>query len=194
MAYLPCICFSQFQPISVCLPQIPLYRNCSAQCSNLQRTSWKISTLGKLLFSLLWICRQLLILLTMPHSFTGLNIHLIYPVLSFLGFSHISVISRSYFVKIDLSSSPVTTILTGVPQGLVLGSLLFVLFISPNANVINPGQASNNLVSFHQYADDTQLYIGANSSFLVSQICFHRIMHPESSRLAFKQWSSPQLI
>ena len=77
--------------------------------------------------------------------------------------------SRSSFVKIDSSSSPITTILTGVPQGSVLGPLLFVLFISPIANVINPGQACNNLVSFHQYADDTQLYIGANSS-LPSQI------------------------
>ena len=76
--------------------------------------------------------------------------------------------SRSSFVKIDSSSSPVTTILTGVPQGSVLGPLLFVLFISPIAIVINPGQASNNLVSFHQY--DSQLYIGANSSSLVSQI------------------------
>ena len=79
--------------------------------------------------------------------------------------------SRSSFVKIDSSLSPVTTILTGVPQGSVLGPLLFVLFISPIANVINPGQAgNNNLVSFHQYADDTQLYIGANSSTLVSQV------------------------
>ena len=78
--------------------------------------------------------------------------------------------SRASFVKIDSSSSPITTILTGVPQGSVLGPLLFVLFISPIANVINPGQACNNLVSFHQYADDTQLYIGANSSSLLSQI------------------------
>ena len=78
--------------------------------------------------------------------------------------------SRSSFVEIDSSSSPITTILTGVPQGSVLGPLLFVLFISPIANVINPGQACNNLVSFHQYADDTQLYIGANSSSLLSQI------------------------
>ena len=78
--------------------------------------------------------------------------------------------SRSSFVKIDSSSSPITTILTGVPQGSVLGPLLFVLFISPIANVINPGQACTNLVSFHQYADDTQLYIGANSSSLLSQI------------------------
>ena len=78
--------------------------------------------------------------------------------------------SRSSFVKIDSSSSPITTILTGVPQGSVLGPLLFVLFISPIANVINPGQACNNLVSFHQYADDTHFYIGANSSSLPSQI------------------------
>ena len=79
--------------------------------------------------------------------------------------------SRSSFVKIDSSSSPVTTILTGIPQGSVSGSLLFVLFISPIANVINAGQAgNNNLVSFYQYADYTQLYIGANSSILVSQV------------------------
>ena len=78
---------------------------------------------------------------------------------------------RSSFVKIDSSSSPSTTILTGVPQGSVLGPLLFVLFISPIANVINPDQSNqNNTVSFHQYADDTQLYIGTNSSTLTTQI------------------------
>ena len=78
------------------------------------------------------------------------------------------------FVKIDSSSSPSTTILAGVLQGSVLGPLLFVLFISPIANVINSHQSNqNSIVSFHQYADDTQLYclyIGTNSSTLNSQI------------------------
>ena len=73
--------------------------------------------------------------------------------------------------QIDSSSSPSTTISTGVPQGSVLGPLLFVLFISPVANVINPGRSETiNLVSFHQYADDTQLYIGTNASALVHQV------------------------
>ena len=78
---------------------------------------------------------------------------------------------RSSFVKINSSSSPSTTILTGVPLGSVLGPLFFVLFISPIANFINSDQSNqNNTVSFHQYADETQLYIGANSSTLTSQI------------------------
>ena len=74
-------------------------------------------------------------------------------------------------IETTIFSSPSTTISTGVPQGSVLGPLLFVLFISPVANVINPDLSeTTNLVSFHQYADDTQLYIGTNASTLVHQV------------------------
>ena len=91
------------------------------------------------------------------------------------------------FVKIDSSSPPSTTILTGVPQGSVLGPLLSVLFVSLIANVINSDQSNQtNIVSFHQYADDTQLYIGTNSSTLTSQIASIESCTQESQCLAFE--------
>ena len=99
----------------------------------------------------------------LQHTF-GLSGYVISWVRSYLT-------NRTSFVKIDSSSSPNTTICTGVPQGSVLGPLLFVLFISPVASVINPDLSNaSNIVSFHQYADDTQLYIGTNLSMLADQV------------------------
>ena len=86
---------------------------------------------------------------------------------------HSYLTNRSSFVRIDSSSSSCDTSLTGVPHGSVLGPLLFVLFISPVVDVIGlipDTQNMSEMVSFHQYADDTQLYIGANSSTLIAQI------------------------
>ena len=61
---------------------------------------------------------------------------------------------RSQFVKLGNFSSPPTTVISGVPQGSVLGPLLFSIYTSPIAAI-----ASAYSVSQHQYADDTQLYI-----------------------------------
>ena len=61
---------------------------------------------------------------------------------------------RSQCVHARQSSS---TYSSGVPQGFVLGPLLFTAYISPISNI-----ASRFGISLQQYADDTHLYISTS--------------------------------
>ena len=60
---------------------------------------------------------------------------------------------RHFFVSMDTCSSGTHEIKCGLPQGSILGPILFNLYMIPLGDVIRW-----HGISFHSYADDTQLY------------------------------------
>jgi hypothetical protein len=65
---------------------------------------------------------------------------------------------RSQSVIINGHCSSFEPLITGVPQGSVLGPLLFTVYTTPIAHTIQ-----DKALSYHLYADDTQIYISFSS-------------------------------
>lgn len=92
--------------------------------------------------------------------------------------------NRSQSVIIDGTESDVWNILFGVPQGSVLGPVLFTIYTSPLGDILR-----HHNVSYHLYADDTQIYL----SFDFTRIA-EAITKVETCIMDIRQWMATNFL
>jgi len=87
---------------------------------------------------------------------------------------------RSFSVSVNNLTSDPAGLLYGLPQGSVLGPILFLLYMLPLGRIIQHFAD----VSYHLFADDIQLYC----SFKISEA--HKLSSLTNCLSQIKQWLS----
>ena len=111
---------------------------------------WAMTTF---MFFFCWLFLPLLTLLTTKFSSPAWTLFWAFSLLHSSGFAYTSQTS------VNNSSSSASQLMYGVPQGSVLGPILFALYTTPLSDII-----ANHSVNHQFFADDTQLQKSARLS------------------------------
>ena len=94
------------------------------------------------------------------------------------------VTGRSQLVKVNGVRSTPQLLLCGVPQGSVLGPLLFTMYTTPLSSIITAFGLKH-----HLYADDTQIY----TSFVAEDIA-QSLIFVQNCMLAIQVWMNQNML